>query len=319
MDTDAVDTLAETLATGHLRLAVIGQGYVGLSLAAAAAAEGLVVSGIDSTRPGRLPVRRRQRGPRCRRRRLRHGRRERSAAFSSDFDAVADSRRRRASACRPRSSTTAPTCVVEGAGRAVARPAPGSAGHPRVDDLPGHHRAGRPPAAGGARACRPAATSCSPTRRSGSTPATRSTGCGTPRASSAASTPDATERRGRVLPAAGRRRHRAVQRPGRRAGQAAREHLPHGQHRPRQRAGAAVRRPGHRRLGGHRRGRDQAVRVHAVLPRPRRRRALHPARPDLPGLAVPPRHRPARSGWSSWRRTSTPRCPTTSAAASWTR
>ena len=47
MDTEAVDTLTKMLATGHVRLAVIGQGYVGLSLAAAAAAEGLVVSGID--------------------------------------------------------------------------------------------------------------------------------------------------------------------------------------------------------------------------------------------------------------------------------
>ena len=55
----------------------------------------------------------------------------------------------------------------------------------------------------------------------------------------------------------------------------------------------AVRRPGHRHLGGHRGRGHQAVRVHAVLPRPGRRRALHPARPDLPRLAVPPRHRPA--------------------------
>ena len=41
---------------------------------------------------------------------------------------------------------------------------------------------------------------------------------------------------------------------------------------------------GHRRLGGHRGGQDQALRLHALLPGPRPRRALHPARPLLPHL-----------------------------------
>ena len=48
------------------------------------------------------------------------------------------------------------------------------------------------------------------------------------------------------------------------AHEAPREHLPLGQHRARQRARAALRPDEHRRLGGHRRGRDEAVRVHAV-------------------------------------------------------
>ena len=65
---------------------------------------------------------------------------------------------------------------------------------------------------------------------------------------------------------------------------------------------------GHRRLGGHRRRRDQAVRVHAVLPGPGRRRALHPPRPDLPGVAGAARRRAASSGSSRRPRTSTPRC-----------
>ena len=39
--------LARAIATNHVRLAVIGQGYVGLSLAASAAVEGLHVLGID--------------------------------------------------------------------------------------------------------------------------------------------------------------------------------------------------------------------------------------------------------------------------------
>ena len=55
---------------------------------------------------------------------------------------------------------------------------------------------------------------------------------------------------------------------GGRADEAAREHLPLGQHRARQRARAALRPDGDRRLGGRRRGRDEAVRVHALQPGP---------------------------------------------------
>ncbi len=69
---------------------------------------------------------------------------------------------------------------------------------------------------------------------------------------------------------------------------------------------------GHRRLGGHPGRGHQAVRVHAVLPRPRRRRPLHPARPDLPRLAVPPGHRSAVPAGRDSPRTSTPRCRPTS-------
>ena len=51
---------------------------------------------------------------------------------------------------------------------------------------------------------------------------------------------------------------------GRRADEAAREHLPLGQHRARERARDALRPDGDRRLGGHRRGGDEAVRLHAL-------------------------------------------------------
>ena len=68
----------------------------------------------------------------------------------------------------------------------------------------------------------------------------------------------------------------------RRGRQAHREHLPRGQHRARQRAEDGLRPHGHRRLGGARRGRDEAVRVHALQPRARLGRPLHPARPVLP-------------------------------------
>ena len=56
---------------------------------------------------------------------------------------------------------------------------------------------------------------------------------------------------------------------GGRDGEAAREHVPHGQHRPGQRDRADVRPHGHQRLGSDRRGGDQAVRLHAVLSRAR--------------------------------------------------
>ncbi len=69
-----------------------------------------------------------------------------------------------------------------------------------------------------------------------------------------------------------------------RADEAAREHLPGGQHRARERARAALRAHGHRRLGGDRRGRDQAVRLRVVQARARPRRPLHPDRSLLPHL-----------------------------------
>ena len=54
-----------------------------------------------------------------------------------------------------------------------------------------------------------------------------------------------------------------------RGGKADGEHLSLGQHRPGQRVEDRVRGDGHRHLGGHRGGQDQAVRLYAVLPRPR--------------------------------------------------
>ncbi len=46
-----------------------------------------------------------------------------------------------------------------------------------------------------------------------------------------------------------------------------------------------ARRPGHRRVGGHRRRREQAVRLHAVPARPRRGRPLPADRPVVPVVA----------------------------------
>ena len=72
---------------------------------------------------------------------------------------------------------------------------------------------------------------------------------------------------------------------------------------------------GHRRLGGDRGGQDQAVRLHAVLSRPRPRRALHPDRSVLPHLEGA-RVRASRPASSSWPARSTRACRTTSSSAS---
>ena len=112
-------------------------------------------------------------------------------------------------------------------------------------------------------------------------------------------------------------RHRApgLDARGGRADEAAREHLPLGQHRARQRAGAAVRPDGDRHLGGGRRRRDEAVRLHALRARPRPRRPLHPDRPLLPDLeGARVRLLDATSSSSPARSTRT--CRTTAARAS---
>ncbi len=65
------------------------------------------------------------------------------------------------------------------------------------------------------------------------------------------------------------------------------EHLPRGEHRPGQRAEDALRPDGHRRVGGDRRGQDQAVRLPGVLSRAGAGRALHPDRPVLSDAGWP--------------------------------
>ena len=91
-------------------------------------------------------------------------------------------------------------------------------------------------------------------------------------------------------------------------GQAAREHLPGRQHRAGQRGRPDVQeaRSGH--LGGDRRRRHQTLRLHALLPRPRPRRPLHPRRSALPLLEAEDVEVHTR-GSSNWPGRSTPRCP----------
>ena len=128
-------------------------------------------------------------------------------------------------------------------------------------------------------------------------------------------TPACTER-AVALYAQGRRHARARLRArDGRAGEAAREHLPLGQHRAHERDGDALRPHGHRRLGGRRRGRHEAVRLHALHARPGPRRPLHPARPVLPLLART-RSSTSTPSSSSSRARSTRTCPTSAARRS---
>ena len=102
---------------------------------------------------------------------------------------------------------------------------------------------------------------------------------------------------------------------GGRDDEAAREHLPLGQHRARQRAGDPGRPDGDRHLGGRRRRLDQALRVHALRARPRDGRPLPARRPVLPDAGAPASFTCRPSSSSSPAR-STSRCPTTASSGS---
>ena len=151
------------------------------------------------------------------------------------------------------------------AARLRARPARG----PREHDLPRDDRGADPAHAGGAGPHGGRGRSSWPSRPSASTRATpRFHTRNTPKIIGGV-TPACTDV-AQALYAPGHRdgdsrlvdRHRGD-------GQAAREHLPQREHRPRERGGAHVRPPRGRRLGGDRRRGDQAVRLHALLSRAR--------------------------------------------------
>ena len=179
MDTDAVDTLAETLATGQIRLAVVGQGYV-----RAVGRGGRRRRGAGGRRrrqrprPGGRTLGRRQRGARGRRRRFELAVESGRSRFGSGFGGGRSRRRRHLRADARRSTTGPDLSCVEGAGAEVA-------GTLRAGQLvvlesttyPGTTEQVLQPDSSSRAGCGPAATSCWRTRPSASTPATRSTGC----------------------------------------------------------------------------------------------------------------------------------------------
>src|SRR5687768_280193 len=177
-----------------------------------------------------------------------------------------------------------PPAAHRGRHGARRRASGGAAGRARVDHLPGHHAG---PVRAAARGVGPGG---GPRLLRGLL--ARADRPGTHRLHAA----EHAEGRGRahrcVPPARGgavprglRRDRRGLDARGGGADEAARERLPLGEHRPRERAGHPLRPHGHRRVGGNRRGRDQAVRIHVLQAGPRHGRSLSPGRPLLSRVA----------------------------------
>ena len=254
-------------------VAVIGLGYVGLPLAISFAEAGLEVEGIDaSSAPGRraqrrpLPDRRhheraagRRAGGWAARRRAGRGRASTRPTRSSSA-----SRRR---SPRPRTPTSRPV-LARGRDdpRQPPRRASSSSSSRRPSPARRPARSARSLERSGLHAGADFDLAFAPGAGQPGRPGERQQGRPAPRRRDHARGDDA---RGRAAAQHQRQRRRALVARRRRARQAARERLPQRQHRARQPARPAVRADGPRRLGGHRRRGDQAVRVHAVHARAR--------------------------------------------------
>ena len=259
-----------TLAAWMATVGVIGLGYVGLPLAVAFAQEGCEVIAVDvglaqgrGDRGGRVLHRGRllRGAARGRRAHPRHhalraaGQGGRGADLRAD---AADAQPR----ARPRPADRRHARAGGGAAGAISWSC-SSRPPTRARRASAWRRCWR------SRAWRPAGTSIWRSRPSASIPGrTDFTLRNTPKVVGGLTEACARARRGALR--AGVRRARARLEPrGGGADEAAREHLPLGEHRARQRAGDADRPHGHRHLGGRRGGRDQAVRVHALRARAR--------------------------------------------------
>ena len=251
---------------------VIGLGYVGLPLAVAFAQEGCEVI----ARRRRLAQGRGDRGGRV----LHRGRPLRGAARRSPSRIARRPRATRGWREADAVLMCVPTPLTRNrepdlgplidATRALARGAAGRpAGRARVHHLPRHHaRAGRAAAGGVGAGGGPRLPPRVLARARGPRPHRLHAA----QHAEGGRRADRRVRRARAgaVRAGLRRAWCVVSTPGGgRADEAAGEHLPLGEHRARQRAGDAHRPHGHRHLGGGRRRRDQAVRVHALRARAR--------------------------------------------------
>ena len=208
--------------------------------------------------------------------------------------------------------TASPTSATSIAtGRTIGRHLrPGPARGPREHDLSRARPATslRPDARGG-RPASPAATSSWPTAPSARTRATRSSRPRrSPRSSAAATRPSLRAGRGPL-----RRGGRPRSCPSRACEVAEACKILENTYRAVNIAlvnelKLRLRPDGDRRLGGDRRGQDQAVRLPGVLPGPGPGRPLHPDRPVLPDLGGP-QATGCTPGSSSWPARSTRRCP----------
>ena len=160
---------------------------------------------------------------------------------------------------------------------------------PRVDDVSGHDRGGvRPAAREGLRPASPAPTSPSATARSGSTRATRRGTSATPRRSSPGSTP---RRSTSSTPSTARSSTRPCRSPGVKEAELAKlleNTFRHVNIALVNELAMFAHELGIDVWDGHRRGGDQAVRLHEVHARARRRRALPADRPVVPVVAGAP-------------------------------
>ena len=297
-------------------IAVIGLGYVGLPLALGFVEAGVAVDrastparrGSTSSTAGSSPI---EDIPDARL----------VAALGAGFRAIAPDpgrrpRRRRRLRLRPdagdddQGPRPRPRPLSR---RARPRRAPGRPPRrPPVDDLPGHDDR---PVPGRCSSARPASRAgvdfdlaFAPERVNPGDPA--SSAKLVPRLVGG-STPAATARAAALLRQHQRRRRRALLARRGRDGEAPRERLPQHQHRLRQPARPALRADGPRRLGGHRRGGHQAVRLHEV-------HARVPASAGTASRSTPttspggPASSTSPTASSSWPPTSTWGCPATS-------
>ena len=188
----------------------------------------------------------------------------------------------------------------------------GSDGHPRVDDIPGHH--GRPGGGRPRRRIGPGGRERLPSRlqpgenRSGQ----RHLELRQYAESGLGDRQGVTGGRTGVLRSPRRPHGARVRYPGGRAHQAVGEHLSPRQHRAGQRIDHVRRGDGHRRLGGHRRGVDEALRLPPIHAGPRGGRTLPADRSQLPVVEGAQERRPAVPDSSSSPTTSMRACPTTS-------
>ena len=265
-------------------IAVIGLGYVGLPLALGFAEAG--VRGHGRRQPARrgLPSSTRGHSPieDITDARLRRRARARASGRSRPIPRSIRRRRRRLR-LRPDAGHghqgPRPRAGPLGRRARPRRPPRRAPRRPPVDHLPGHHDR---PVPGGPRARhRPAVPGAdfdlafAPERVNPGDPASSGQAGPAPRRRLH---PGGDGAGGRAAAEHQRHGRRALLARRRRDGEAPRERLPEHQHRVREPARPPVRADGPRRLGGHRRRRHQAVRVHEVHPRARRRRALHPGR-----------------------------------------
>ena len=267
---DAAAALIAKIDDRTAKVVVVGQGYVGLPVAMRAVEVGFPVVGYDIA-PARVDA-------------LAAGRsyvedvtdeqlapRSRPATGRPATPTICATSTSRSSPCRRRCATASPTSRSSRPPRATSRAwlTPGRARRARVDDVSRHDRGAAAPDPRGVGPARPAATSSSATRPSASTPATREwTFVNTPKVVSGHRRRVAVGRRGVLRRARRQGRAGRLHRRGR-AGEAAREHVPAREHRARQRARDVRPRPRRRHLVGDRRGRDQAVRLHALHARAR--------------------------------------------------